>query len=34
MWISYLGPPWHFLSDNGREFNNEGYKQMNEKLNI
>ena len=31
MWISYLGA---FVSDNGGEFNNEGYWQMNEKLNI
>ena len=32
MWISYFGPPKHFLSDNGGEFNNGGYWQMNEKL--
>lgn len=34
MWISYFGAPKRFLSDNGGEFNNEGYRQMNEKLNI
>ena len=34
IWISYFGPPKHFWSDNGGEFNNEGYQEMNEKLNI
>ena len=34
MGISYFELPKHFLSDNGEEFNNEGYWQMNEKLNI
>lgn len=34
MWITYFGSPVRFLSDNGGEFNNEHYRQMNEKLNI
>ena len=34
MWITYFGTPVHFLSDNGSEFNNDNYRQMNEKLNI
>ena len=34
MWISYFEPSKRFLSDNGREYNNEGYRQINEKLNI
>ena len=33
MWI-YFGPPKHFSSGNGGEFNNKRYQQMNEKLNI
>ena len=32
MWISYFGTPKRFLCENGgEEFNNEGYRQMNEK---
>ena len=34
MWISYFGPSKCFFSDNEGEFNDEGYQQMNEKLNI
>lgn len=34
MWISYFGSPVRFLSDNGGEFSNDHYRQMNEKLNI
>ena len=34
MWISYFEPPKCFLMENKREFNNKGYRQMNEKLNI
>ena len=33
-WVSYFGPPNQFLSDNGGEFSNEGYREMNEKLNV
>ena len=35
IWISYFGSPsGKFLSDNGGEFNNEQYREMNEKLNV
>lgn len=34
MWIAYFGAPRKFLGDNRKEFSNEWYKQMNEKLNI
>ena len=34
MWISYFGHPKKFLSDNGGEFSNERFREMNEKLNI
>ena len=34
MWISYFETSKWFLSDIGREFDNEGYHQRNEKLNI
>ena len=34
MWISYFGAPLKFLSDNGGEFSNDQYREMNEKLNI
>ena len=35
MWISYFGTPKQSLCDRSRGvFNNEGYQQMNEKLNI
>ena len=34
MWISYFGAPNKFLSDNGGEFSNDKYREMNEKLNI
>ena len=34
MWIAYFGCPRKFLSDNGGEFNNDIYREMNEKLNI
>ena len=33
-WIAYFGTPRMFLSDNGGEFNNEGYREMNEQLNV
>jgi hypothetical protein len=33
-WIAYFGSPRMFLSDNGGEFNNEEYREMNEQLNI
>ena len=34
MWISYFGYPRKFMSDNGGEFSNEKFREMNEKLNI
>ena len=34
IWIAYFGAPKQFLSDNGGEFSNEKYREMNEKLNI
>ena len=34
MWIKNYGCPKRFLADNGGEFANEKYKEMNEKLNI
>ena len=34
MWIAYFGCPGKCLSDNGVEFNNDSYREMNEKLNI
>ena len=34
MWISYFGYPCKFMSDNGGEFSNEKFREMNEKLNI
>ena len=34
MWISVFGAPVRFLSDNGGEFSNDHYRQMNEKLGI
>ena len=33
-WIKHHGSPKRFLTDNGGEFANEKYKEMNEKLNI
>ena len=33
MWIAYFGCPGKFLSDDGAEFNNDGYREMNGKLN-
>ena len=32
MWIAYFGSPVKFLADNGGEFANEKYKEMNEKV--
>ena len=34
MWIAYFGTPNSFLSDNGGEFSNDSFREMNEKLNI
>ena len=34
IWISYFGTPIKFLSDNGGEFSNDSYSEMNEKLNV
>ena len=34
MWISYFGYPHKFMSDNGGEFSNDRFREMNEKLNI
>ena len=34
MWTAYFGCPRKFLSDNGGEFNNDSYREVNEKLNI
>ena len=34
MWIAYFGSPNSFMSDNGGEFSNESYHEMNEKLNV
>ena len=34
MWIAYFGAPKKFLSDNGGEFSNDRYREMNEKLNV
>ena len=34
MWIAYFRCPSKFLSDNGGEFNNDSYQEMNQKLNI
>lgn len=34
MWIAYFGAPHSFLSDNGGEFSNHGFREMNEKLNV
>ena len=34
MWISYFGCPQTFLSDNGGEFSNDQFREMNEKLNV
>ena len=34
MWISYFGYPHRFLSDNGGEFSNDHFREMNEKLNV
>ena len=33
-WIVYFGPPVQFLSDNGGEFSNQGFRDMCEKMNI
>ena len=33
-WVSIFGCPRHFLSDNGREFNNEEFRSMADALNI
>ena len=33
-WIAYFGCPQMFLSDNGGEFNNDAFRNMNEQLNI
>ena len=34
VWIAYFGSPHSFLTDNGGEFSNEHYREMNEKLNV
>ena len=34
MWIRYFGSPAKFLSDNGGEFANERFREMNEKLGV
>ena len=34
MWIAYFGTPLKFLSDNGGEFGNDVFREMNEKLNV
>ena len=34
IWIGYFGYPQKFMSDNGGEFSNEKFREMNEKLNI
>ena len=34
IWIAYFGSPGEFLSDNGGEFPDETYTEMNEKLNV
>ena len=34
MWITYFGAPCKFLSDNGGEFANATFREMNEKLNV
>ena len=34
IWIAYFGAPKVMFSDNGGEFNNEVFREMNEKLNI
>ena len=34
IWISYFGAPHKFHSDNGGEFANEVFREMNEKLNV
>ena len=34
IWIAYFGSPRMFLTDNGGEFNNAAFREMNEKLNI
>ena len=34
IWIAYFGSPKKFLSDNGGEFFDETYREMNEKLNV
>ena len=34
IWIAYFRSPGKFLSDNGEEFFNEAYREMNEKLNV
>ena len=33
-WIAYFGTPTNFLTDNGREFNNEVFRDMAQNLNI
>ena len=33
-WITYFGAPYKFLSDNGGEFSNKSYRQINEELNV
>ena len=34
MWFTYFGAPRKFLSDNGGEFSNDLYREMNEKMNV
>ena len=34
IWIKYFGTPRKFLSDNGGEFSNDSFREMNEKLSI
>ena len=34
IWITNFGHPYKFLSDNGGEFANEKFREMNEKLNV
>ena len=34
IWICYFGPPRKILTDNGGEFSNDSFREMNEKLNV
>ena len=33
-WIAYFGAPKNFLSDNGREFDNQDFRDMCQNLNV